>query len=71
MFDELLEAPATVAISQDDDVILRIKGTFLEAPRDSFRRISVEAVRIDEELPAVSMRRSWSDGDLDQLCEAT
>ena len=28
-----------------------------------------EAVRIDEELPQVSMRRSWSDGDLAQLCE--
>lgn len=28
-----------------------------------------QAVRIDEELPQVSMRRSWSDGDLAQLCE--
>jgi len=50
-------APPGVAAS-DDDIILRIKGTFMEA------------VRIDEELPQVSMRRSWSDGDLAQLCEA-
>lgn len=51
-------APPGVAASSDDDIILRIKGTFMEA------------VRIDEELPQVSMRRSWSDGDLAQLCEA-
>ena len=52
---------ARLASSQcqdDDNIILRIKGTFMEA------------VRIDEELPQVSMRRSWSDGDLEQLCEA-
>ena len=30
----------------------------------------MEAVRIDEELPlTLSMRRSWSEGDLAQLCE--
>ncbi|CAJ1341016.1 unnamed protein product [Effrenium voratum] len=51
-------APPSVAVSKDDDVILRIKGTFMEA------------VRIDEELQHVSMHRSWSDGDLAQLLEA-
>jgi len=52
-------APPIAAFSKDDDnIMLRIKGTFMEA------------VRIDEEMPQVSMRRSWSDGDLAQLCEA-
>ncbi|CAE7871070.1 unnamed protein product [Symbiodinium microadriaticum] len=52
-------APPTAAFSKDDDnIMLRIKGTFMEA------------VRIDEDIPQVSMHRSWSDGDLAQLCEA-
>ena len=31
--------------------------------------MTAEAVRIDEDIPQVSMHRSWSDGDLAQLCE--
>jgi hypothetical protein len=42
---------------EDGDIVLRVKGTFMEA------------VRLDAEPPTMAMRRSWSDGDLPQLCE--
>ena len=35
----------------------------------SFKSVPWEAVQIDEDIPQVSMHRSWSDGDLAQLCE--
>ncbi|CAE8639601.1 unnamed protein product, partial [Polarella glacialis] len=45
--------------SKDDfNIVLRIKGTFMEA------------VHVDDELPSVPMHRSWSDGDLPQLSQA-
>lgn len=39
------------------NIVLRVKGTFMEA------------VRLDSDQPTIPMRRSWSDGDLPQLCE--
>eukprot|EP00418_Pyrodinium_bahamense_P085283 CAMPEP_0179072716 /NCGR_PEP_ID=MMETSP0796-20121207/32199_1 /TAXON_ID=73915 /ORGANISM="Pyrodinium bahamense, Strain pbaha01" /LENGTH=787 /DNA_ID=CAMNT_0020769887 /DNA_START=1 /DNA_END=2365 /DNA_ORIENTATION=+ len=42
--------------SGHDNIVLRVKGTFMEA------------LQIDME-PLVPLHRSWSDGDLPQLCE--
>eukprot|EP00931_Biecheleriopsis_adriatica_P087495 TRINITY_DN61959_c0_g1_i1.p1 TRINITY_DN61959_c0_g1~~TRINITY_DN61959_c0_g1_i1.p1 ORF type:complete len:1392 (-),score=331.78 TRINITY_DN61959_c0_g1_i1:32-4207(-) len=51
--------PASYAVSQDDgNIMLRVKSTFMEA------------VCVDDDFPQVSMRRSWSDGDLLQLSQA-
>ncbi|CAE8626351.1 unnamed protein product [Polarella glacialis] len=45
-------------VKVDNTVMLRVKGTFMEA------------VIVDDDMPQVSMHRSWSDGDLPQLHQA-
>mmetsp|Transcript_39068 Transcript_39068/g.88819 ORF Transcript_39068/g.88819 Transcript_39068/m.88819 type:complete len:84 (-) Transcript_39068:342-593(-) len=41
----------------NDNIVLRVKGTFMEA------------LQIDMDTARMPMHRSWSDGDLPQLCE--
>jgi len=54
---ELLPLEPGADEGADGDIVLRVKGTFMEA------------VRLENDVPILPMRRSWSDGDLPQLCE--
>lgn len=53
-FNSMLELPRH---GDEDNIMLRVKSTFMEA------------VHLDLDAPSVPMRRSWSDGDLAQLSE--
>jgi hypothetical protein len=57
---ELLPVDADEEVADESstgNIVLRVKGTFMEA------------VRLDSDQPTIPMRRSWSDGDLPQLVE--
>ena len=55
--------------SLNSNVVLRVKGTFMERLRHNWRakETRIRSVFLDEEMERLPLRRSWSDGDLPQL----